>query len=69
MSPSGWTLLVFNNCKILSVRMINIHIAKNSIDGSCLELIEEGDLVEDLGIANKIVRKKLMHCNKFQLAY
>lgn len=49
--------------------MINIHIAKNSIDGSCLELIEEGDLVEDLGIANKIVRKKLMHCNKFQLAY
>lgn len=37
-------------------------LAENSIDGSCLELIEENDLSDDLGISNKIVRKKLMHC-------
>lgn len=39
-----------------------ISLAENSIDGSCLELIEENDLSDDLGISNKIVRKKLMHC-------
>ncbi|KAM3138290.1 hypothetical protein pb186bvf_009566 [Paramecium bursaria] len=39
----------------------------NSIDGSCLELIEENDLVDDLNIQNKIVRKKLLHCNSLIL--
>jgi hypothetical protein len=33
--------------------------ASNSIDGSCLELIEEKELEEDLMIQHKIVRKKL----------
>ena len=39
-----------------------LRVANNSIDGSCLELIEENDLIDDLGISSKIVRKKLMHC-------
>ncbi|CAK76878.1 unnamed protein product (macronuclear) [Paramecium tetraurelia] len=38
-----------------------IRVVNNSIDGSCLELIEENDLIDDLGINSKIVRKKLMH--------
>ena len=37
-------------------------IASNSIDGSCLELIEEKELEEDLMIQHKIVRKKLRNC-------
>jgi hypothetical protein len=37
--------------------------ATNSIDGSCLELIDERELEDDLHIQHKIVRKKLMNCN------
>lgn len=64
MYLNGLILLDYNNCQQYSVSEWTYFVAKNSIDGSCLELIEENDLVEDLGITNKIVRKKLMHCKQ-----
>jgi hypothetical protein len=36
-----------------------------SIDGSILELIEDHELEEELGITQKIVKKKILNCNVF----
>jgi hypothetical protein len=65
MCPFGSISLGWASCRALSVLIFSKFLAKNSIDGSCLELIEENDLTEDLGISNKIVRKKLMHCTQY----
>ena len=43
------------------------NLGKHSIDGSILELLEDKDLEEELGITQKIVKKKLMNC--FYLLY
>ncbi len=36
--------------------------ASNSIDGSCLELINENDLEEEIKIKSNIHKKKIMNC-------
>ncbi len=38
------------------------NIALNTIDGSCLELINENELDEDLQIKQNIIKKKLFNC-------
>ncbi|CAK85925.1 unnamed protein product (macronuclear) [Paramecium tetraurelia] len=60
--PKKWSLEdVSSWLNFVGLQQLQTTFTKNSIDGSCLELIEENDLIEDLGITNKIVRKKLMH--------
>lgn len=57
----GWILLSSLSSKKSLVKKI-LKIGKHSIDGSILELLEDKDLEEELGITQKIVKKKLMNC-------
>ena len=72
-SPRGGLRLTFSNGLNLSacqpIRTLSVTysylylaLASNSIDGSCLELISEVDLEEEIYIKSNIHKKKIMNC-------